>query len=156
MVKKGKVKFTGVNKEILRWKSGTTAALKSQIGMLTSEGKGELMKNLSGYVNQDADGAISSLSWRFPRHGIFLIKGVGRGYVIEDGRVIRAVRKNNTLYMISDTIEREPKDWFNPVIEQRIPKLSKMVADYYADQGVKQIDGHKPRTVTGINKSFNI
>ena len=156
MVKKGKVQFTGINQKLLRWKSGTTAALKSQIGMLTSEGKGELMSELRGYVNQDPDGAISSFSWSFPRHGIFLIKGVGRGYVIEDGKIMRAVRKNNTLYTISDTIEREPKDWFNPVIEKRIPELSKMVANYYAEQGVKQIDGHKPRTVTGINKSFNI
>ena len=137
---KQKVQFTGVNKEILKWKSRTTAALKSQIGMLTSEGKGKLISSLRGYVDHDPNGTIYRVAWKFAKHGIFLIQGTGRGYVLEDGKVIRAVRRNNAIYRINKKIERHPKDWFNPVIEARIQELSQKVSQYYADKAAEQIE----------------
>jgi hypothetical protein len=150
---KKQVQFTGVNKDILSWKSGTTAALKSQIGMLTTEGKGKLLSQLRGYVDHDNDGSIYRIAFKFPRHGIFIMKGVGRGYVMEDGRVIRAVRKNNAVYTIDGSIERHPKDWFNPVIEKRLPLLAEKIANHYADRAVDQIDHVR---VAGINETFKI
>jgi hypothetical protein len=150
---KERVQFTGVNKEILSWKSGTTSALKSQIGMLTSEGKGELISKLRGYVDHDPNGTIYRVAWKFPKHGIFLIQGTGRGYVLEDGKVIRAVRKNNAIYRISKSIERHPKDWFNPVLEARIPELSRRISQYYADKAVEQIDNVR---VSGTKRNFKI
>lgn len=153
MAKQPKIQFTGVNKDILNWKSGTTSALKAQIGMLTSEGKGKLMSSLKGYVNHDPDGSIYSITWKFARHGIFLIKGVGRGYIMQDGKIMRAVRKNNAIYTINDTIERHPKDWFNPVIDARMPNLTQKIANYYANEAVEQIDSVK---VGGINRNYNV
>lgn len=153
---KKKVQFTGVNRKIVQWKSTTTAELKSAISMLTSEGKGQLLNELRGYVNHDPDGSIYSVSWKFPRHGIFIIKGVGRGYMIIDNQVVRAVKKNSAVYTVSGTIERQPQDWFNPVIENRIPVLAQMISDYYADQAVEQIDQPRPMRVHGNNKTYNL
>ena len=137
---KQKVQFTGVNKEILLWKSKTTAALKSQIGMLTSKEDVDLIDKLRGYVDHDPNGTIYRVAWKMPRYGIFLIKGVGRGYVMVDGQIIRAVRKGNALYTVQKKIKRHPKDWFNPVIELRIPELSERVGQYYADKAAEQIE----------------
>ena len=158
MAKNNKVEFTGVNARILKWKSATTGALKNMVSMLTTEGKGELLNKLRGYVNHDADGTIWSISWKFPVQGIFIIKGVGRGYVIEDGKIMRAVRKNNALHVIGGTIERHPQDWFNPVIEQRIPELANMISNFYADEAVDAVgpQDRRVRRISGINKTWEL
>lgn len=150
---KQQVQFTGVNAAILQWKSATTAALKSQIGMLTSSGKGELIQKLRGYVDHDPNGTIYRMAWKFPRHGIYLIKGVGRGYIMQDGRIIRAVRKDNRIMTINKSIQRHPKDWFNPVIEARIDDLAEKVSSFYADQAAEQITSIQ---VGGAGRSFKI
>jgi hypothetical protein len=137
---KEKIQFRGINREIISWKSETTQQLQIKIGMLTSEGKDRLISQIKGYVNHDPDGSIYSMSWKFPKHGVFVIQGVGRGYVLVDGKVKRGVMRGNSFYSISDTIERHPKDWFNPVIDQRMPELTEKVANYYADKAADQIE----------------
>lgn len=58
-------------------------------------------------------GTIEKCSFSFPRHGVFWQKGVSKGHKISNPR--KAV------------------DWFNSIIEQNVPLLENIVAEYYAD-----------------------
>src|SRR6056297_1024513 len=104
-------KPSAYNNQLVAWKSKTTNLLKGQISTLTSKGKGELLSGLKGYINFNKEGDAWQALWKFPRHGIFVFKGVGRGYTIVDGRVVRAVNRGNALYYIDKKIARYPKDW---------------------------------------------
>lgn len=66
---------------------------------------------------------ITSVGFSFEEEGVFVHLGVGRGYNMEGGtRVV--TKKSNKDW------NRKPKPWFNPVIEQHIPKLVEIVQEY--------------------------
>ena len=84
---------------------------------------------------------ISNISFSFSKHGVFVQKGVGRGYQTKDGFVTRTAksdppgqgdhilpyRKNDRM------VERHPNDWFNSVIEDHIPELADKLVELHAD-----------------------
>ena len=83
-------------------------------------------------------GAITGLSFVFERHGVFVHKGVGRGYEMQGGMVIRTakVADPETRQMLSRNDRqrpREPFEWFNPIIEQTLPELADRLAEINAD-----------------------
>ena len=82
--------------------------------------------------------------WKFPVHGIFLFKGVARGYLIVNGRIIRAITRNNATYIIDKKFVRQAKDWYNDPIDSRIPQLADIMGSYYAD---KTVDASFPEFV---------
>lgn len=59
-------------------------------------------------------GVVNKISFRMPRHLVFVHKGVGRGTKISQ------VGSTN----------RVAKPWFNPVIEKKIDELVDIVADH--------------------------
>jgi hypothetical protein len=67
------------------------------------------------------------VSFRFERHGVFLHKGVGRGYQMQGGMVVR-VAKNPP-----KGPARQPVDWFNHIINARTPQLANDIARVNAD-----------------------
>lgn len=70
------------------------------------------------------------VSFRFERHGVFLHKGVGRGYQMQGGMVVR-VAKNPPKGEV-----RRPVEWFNPIINARTPQLANDIARVNADAAV--------------------
>lgn len=64
-------------------------------------------------TNRKADGLINRISYRIPRHMIFVHKGVGRGTPIDK----------------VGTTSRKAKPWFNPVIEKHIDELADIAAE---------------------------
>ncbi len=64
-------------------------------------------------TNRKNDGLIERISYRMPRHMVFVHKGVGRGTPIEK----------------AGTTKRKAKPWFNPVIEKNIDRLADVVAE---------------------------
>lgn len=75
-------------------------------------------------------GVITGESFVFERHGVFVHKGVGRGYKMYGGMVIRTAKSEE------GTRRREPYEWFNPVIEQSLPELADKLAEINADAAV--------------------
>ncbi len=69
---------------------------------------------------------ISNVSFSFALHGVFVQKGVGRGYAIEEGMVMRTSKDTSE-------IKRHPNPWLNPVIEQALPGLADKLAEKNAD-----------------------
>ncbi|MNS40544.1 hypothetical protein D3C72_728640 [compost metagenome] len=67
-------------------------------------------------------GEIDSISFKMVRYMVFVHKGVGKGNKISDpGR------------------KKKPKEWFNPIIDERLPQLADMVAAEKADSTVNVI-----------------
>lgn len=74
----------------------------------------KLEENIKKRIRKNGyGGQISSVGFRFPIHGIYLHHGVSRGHPAD--------RK------------RKQVDWFNPVIESKLPDLVDIAARYYAD-----------------------
>lgn len=61
-------------------------------------------------------GRISRLTFTFPRHGIFLEKGVGRGVDAKEAPG-----------------NRQAKLWYRPAIDQKLPELEAALNDFVAD-----------------------
>jgi len=73
-----------------------------------------------------ADGAIDRVQFKFERHGVFVHKGVGRGYPIKGGGVMKN-KSGKT---------RHPVEWFNPVFDAEVPVLADELAEIDANLAV--------------------
>ena len=116
------------NRQVRAWGRTVNAALQASIGKMITEDKtlsGSLKQNYRhwGKVPQ-AGQEITSIGFAFEEAGLYVHLGVGRGYNREGGTVV-VTKKHNR-----DKMERQPKPWFDPVIEQHIPALEKIVTDY--------------------------
>ena len=131
------------NEKVTQWGFRTRSLLKNSIASLSMKGKGDLVRSLQMKTRKDF-GEVDRIIFNFQRHGVFFHKGVGRGYIIVSGRVIRGRRMegskhgsntmNNTLqHANTGVIMRKPKPWFTLVFEQEIPKLADMITRNKAD-----------------------
>ncbi|HCY39941.1 MAG TPA: hypothetical protein DHV48_01045 [Prolixibacteraceae bacterium] len=76
-------------------------------------------------------GLANYVGFSFERHGVFVHKGVGRGYQSNGkGFVIRTARRKPNPH------ERYAVEWFNPVLEKYIPILANELANINADAAV--------------------
>jgi hypothetical protein len=75
-------------------------------------------------------GLINYVGFSFERHGVFVHKGVGRGYKMVSGAVVRTAKRK------PHPKEREAAEWFNPVVERNVIKLAHDIANNSADAAV--------------------
>ncbi|MEI7723479.1 MAG: hypothetical protein WCK09_00385 [Bacteroidota bacterium] len=108
------------NEKLKGWGAKVNAALPPSIRSLGIGGKRLASSIRNTYYYEY--GEIYRLGFSFAREGIFVHKGVGRGYVMANGTVVK----------ISKTLgfNRKPKPWFNPVIESFIPELEEIIMEY--------------------------
>ena len=72
---------------------------------------------------------ITSIGFSFVVEGIYVHLGVGRGYNMEGGtRVL--TKKSDRVW------RREPKEWFNPVIQANMKDLENIIKDYCGKLGI--------------------
>lgn len=76
-----------------------------------------------------------SLSFTFQRHGVFVHKGVGRGYQMINGKVVRTAKNP----LKEGSLGRVPQDWFNKVIDANTNTLANKVAEVNADAAVNAL-----------------
>lgn len=96
-----KAQFTSLNIEHVERSPSTTPAV-------------DLLKSNIGY----SFGMPEKVRFKFPRHLVFVHKGVGRG----------------------GTAGRTPKEWFNPVMEKQVEKLADQLGEDYGDLAVNAIN----------------
>jgi hypothetical protein len=138
------------NKKVTEWGEKTGRKIRDSIRLLTSKGKGDLLRSLRLKTGKWY-GEIDKLAYHFERHGVFVHKGVGRGYALVGGKVMRvsgspqmqfwkeyAKKKNKsfTHALVKGNMERKPEEWFNPVIARDIQKLADLVGEMNADRAV--------------------
>jgi len=96
-----------------------------------------------GQKTYKSDGEIDCIGFSFARHGVFWQKGVGRGYVMQNGIVTRGQKKRiginrhdkrTTFIATAGPIRRKPVDWFNGLISREVETLADIVAEHYADR----------------------
>jgi hypothetical protein len=138
------------NQKVTDWGSKLAVKIRDSIRSLTSKGKGDLLKSLRLKTGKWY-GEVDKLSYHFVRHGVFVHKGVGRGYAMVGGNVVRVsgslqtkfwkeyAKKKNREYnprLVGGDMKRKPEQWFNPIVAQNIQELADMVGEMHADRVV--------------------
>lgn len=108
------------NNQIKDWGSRVNAALKSSVSAAGIKGP-KLKSSIRNTYKYDY-GEIYRIGFAFKREGVFMEKGVGRGYVMKNGVVVKISKSPN--------FARFPKPWFNKVIEAFLPDLEQIVVSY--------------------------
>ncbi len=84
--------------------------------------KSKLFISVNSRVHREY-GAIDGVGFLFERHGVFVHKGVGWGY-----------RADGTVSVKHPSGKpREPREWFNPVVNKYIRDLADRLAQISAD-----------------------
>ena len=119
------------NALIKRWSPKVKRALKNsarvfqngkQTSLVMRKGRmeGKLADSISARLGKKM-GVIELVSFSFERHGVFVHKGVGQGYQMQGGTVVRtAIGSMSAL--------RNPVPWFNAVLNLHIPQLADGIA----------------------------
>ena len=111
------------NNEIKTW----GAKVKSQLypSIASNEIKGTKLKSSIKNTYKEDYGEIFRIGFSFKPEGVYVHKGVGRGYVMQGGVVVKTSR--------TEGWNRRPKPWFNPVIEANMPELQEIIKRHVSD-----------------------
>lgn len=111
------------NKRIKDFWNSVQSELQSSADLMVRNNK-HLSSSIKGnlYYQQ---GEVFKLGFSFRPEGVYIHKGVGRGYIASGGSVIKTAK--------TEGFNRHPKIWFNPVIERNLPLLKEIILDYHKD-----------------------
>lgn len=107
------------NKDVSKWTKDTKAEVISEmnsLGIVHRENSQSPVPAQEAFKTSQGKkaGVVSKISFRMPRHMVFVHKGVGRGTKITE----------------AGNSKRKAKAWFNPVIEKNMNDLVDIVADH--------------------------
>ena len=88
----------------------------------------KLSQSIQAQTKKDF-GEIFMVGFNFPRHGVFFHHGVGRGWKMIGGKVIRTATGPKSA-------DRFPKNWLNIEIDNSISKLADDIVEIKADAAV--------------------
>lgn len=109
-------------------------AEQSRLGIKSISG--ELRNIKYKLLKKGADGIYGKIRFIFPRYGVFVHKGAGRG----QGGAVGSHwldKKGITIYTNPasrnkmNTGKRRAKEWFNPVVELFVDRLTERLKDYF-------------------------
>lgn len=152
------------NAEVKKWSSMVTRKLKTSASRFQHGKSGMVMRhkpsqhqeaklkdNLNAKIYKNY-GLAEGVGIKIERHGVFVQKGVGRGYIASGGFVIRGKKNSKDVQLYAKaqnravaskkattgTMNRRPVDWFNSIIEANMPELIEKITNINADAVVKQ------------------
>lgn len=121
-------KVTRALKQSARWfsdgKNESFVTRGKETGFAHSEGK--LADSIKPKVRKEY-GAVDAVTFNFERHGVFVHKGVGRGYRAGGGGFVTRIAKGEP------TKQRVAVEWFNPTLDKHMPELANRLAQINAD-----------------------
>ena len=152
------------NSAIRKWASMVTRRLKGRASVFSHGKQGMVMRkgdyphpeeklaNSLNYTNGRLNyGEIEYIGFRFERHGVFIHKGVGRGYVAAGNSVVRGHKPSNNVkkyakdsnrragnILSNGPMRRHKDEWFNPIIQANMPELADRVAELWLDAAVNE------------------
>ncbi len=128
------------NELIQKWTPKVRSALRSSArwfsdGKFSSpvlrNGGNQIEKKLAASIGSKVGkefGLANYVGFSFERHGVFVHKGVGRGYQSNGkGFVIRTAKNP------PKGPQRVAIEWFNPVLDKYLPELADRIAEINAD-----------------------
>ena len=122
------------NKDIVSWGHRTRQTILGKIpkGRHASGAKEEPLARSFRMNTSKTFGEIDRIGFSFSLHGVFLQKGVGRGYISKRN----PKTKSTDFRTIPGVISRRKLDWFNGPLQSRFENLSDLVAEHKADQAI--------------------
>lgn len=158
------------NKEVRRFSSKVTRKLRMSASRFSHGKRGMVMRGKSG-VNQRPEAKLKDsigyklymayavaegVGFKIERHGVFVHKGVGRGYIMAGGQVIRGYKVSDAVKQMAKNqnravnekqategpMRRHPVEWFNPVLDQLMPEFADRIAAINADAVVNATRMH--------------
>lgn len=141
---KKSVNYDSFNKDVRRWGNKVAAILRARVKSDFTKGKknpihykkglhaGTTEKKLAGsirakYRKEQGGEQIEVIGFNLERHGVFLQKGVGRGYVMQGAGVARIAKSEDV------KAYRFKKDWFNSTLDKNINSLSNIIVKHTGD-----------------------
>ncbi len=135
------VNLDAFNKDVRAWGNKTASVLRTTVKSRFSKGKttnriyrsgihqGKSERKLAGSIRakfrkEPGGEQIDTIGFNLERHGVFLQKGVGRGYVAQGGGVARIAKSEDAKAF------RNKDDWFNGTLQKRIPELSEIIVKH--------------------------
>lgn len=133
-----KVAMYEFNRQVEEWSEKSKLALRSSIKSLVRRDvylSDSLKANI--YYNRQYGKEVNRVGFSFAREGVYIHKGAGRGQGgVIGGRWIDRYGQQKSRSDESAGLQgqgkRKPILWFDPVIENRLPQLADLVADYSA------------------------
>lgn len=103
------------------WSHDTLSLLLDRINELHIVDTGTLFRQLK-YRMGYSFGEVEKIAYGFPRYGVFVEKGVGRGRPIG-----------------STSAKQNARKWFNPTLDKTMPDLAQRLADGQANVAIRSI-----------------
>lgn len=132
------INFDEFNKGVTAWGDKTTDQL-IQItktvfphGRKVSKARGRRKLSRSirpNYYKERGGAQIERIGFNLQRHGVFLQKGVGRGYQVMGQSVQKFARDPRT----DRLFHRRPVNWFNATMDRNIPELRNILVKHTGD-----------------------
>ena len=133
------------NTAVSGWFNNVLRQIKSRYMQLV-HGKnrsGDVLDSLKSSTHKSY-GEIDRGSFKFNRYLVFIHKGAGAGMGGSKGSQWYSphgeLKSTNPLSLGKmNTGSRRAEEWLNPVLDDEVPKLADIVADFKADAAIKQI-----------------
>lgn len=135
-------RLTEFNKAVQKWQHSVAAQLRAGIASRSMR----IARDLRPKAYTDKYGLINRLGFTFPRHGIYIHKGAGRGQGGTIGSNWTKLKRINGVEVSTGIIRhtnpnslnasqgegnRRAYEWFDPVIRNRLPELDEIVIRYF-------------------------
>jgi len=97
--------------------------------MRHGRGEKKLAQSIGSYTKKEF-GEINTIAFTMERHGVFVHKGVGRGYNARGNGFVTRTAKGPM------TRQRVAVEWFNPILDKQVPELADAIAKVNANAAV--------------------
>jgi len=119
------IDYNAFNADLRAWGKSTAGKVKISASRF-SHGDGSLRKSIRAKFGRSGV-EINRIGFNLERHGVFLQKGVGRGYVFQNGGAQRIAKSD------MPTRPRFAVNWFNDVVESELDGLYRIVRQHAGD-----------------------
>ena len=135
-------RLTAYNQAVAKWQNSVAAQLRAAVASRSMR----IARELQPRTYTGRDGLIDRLGFSFPRHGIYIHKGAGRGQGGTIGSSWTILKRINGVEVSTGIIRhtdpnslngtqgegnRQAYEWFDPVIRNRLPELSEIVSNFF-------------------------
>jgi hypothetical protein len=135
-------RLTAYNEAVMKWQRSLAARLRATISVKSMA----IAKDLKPNTYTDEYGIINRLGFSFPRHGIYIHKGAGRGQGGYIGSKWNKIKTINGIAVSTGIIRhtnpeslgkqdegnRHAFRWFDPIVESRLPELADIVSEHFS------------------------
>lgn len=132
------VRVNQFNEDVKQWAQTTTVKLKASVKTLIDHDlilSDSIKPNI--YYDHKYAKEANKVGFSFVREGVYVHKGAGKGQGGTKGSKwynLKGEQKSTQLssLMKMGTGNRQPKEWFDPIVEKEVPQLADLVGDYSA------------------------